>query len=238
MKNIKKTWFLSHPIDQEHKEYLLLDFLKSVNKDIKENEIYYSIKKIFSLTKELAKFKRWMDGKELDSYPESDKEIYEFFKKCNFTEQEKQEIYKIAIFSLDALYKYSELGIDLWRSLQKRIIAFDLQNGLSEESSGILILRNMATDEIFPYIWSRGDLNSSSSVIMKKVNLRNNFYSLSYQFVVHEIADLIGITSLPKVRVTVMEIQEDFNQDSIIVKIAKEIFVGEISQKADKKHSY
>lgn len=238
MKNIKKTWFLSHPIDQEHKEYLLLDFLKSVNKDIKENEVYYSIKKIFSLTKELAKFRRWMDYGEIDEFPILDKEIYEFYNRCNFTEEEKEEIYNIVNSSLEALYKYSEMGIELWRSIQKRIFAFDLQHSKGEESYGILILRNMATDEVFPYLWSKIDSNGSSGVIMKRILLKNNYFSISYEYLVHEIALEIGTRSLHNVRVTVMEIQEDCNQDSMILKIAKEFFIGEIEQKQNKKHSY
>lgn len=235
MKKIKKTWFLSHPIDQEHKQYLLLDFLQSINKDIKENEIYYSVKKIFSVTKELSLFKRWVRG-QVETIPQgSDPEIYDFFNSCSFSLEEQNEISEILNSSLDILYKYSELGIELWRSIEKRIKAFDLQKGDANERFGILIFRNMATDQIFTYIWSKGNLENSQGVIMKKINLRNDFFSMSYEFILHEILQEIGIRKISNIRVTVMEIQEDCNQDSIILKIAKELFVGEMESKEKQK---
>jgi hypothetical protein len=41
--------------------------------------------------------------------------------------------------------------------------------------------------------------------------------------------------NIKNLRVTVMEIQEDCNQDSIIIKIAKEMFVREISSGKNQK---
>jgi hypothetical protein len=238
MKNIKKTWFLSHPIDQEHKQYILLDFLQSINKDIKENEIYYSIKKIFSLTKELSLFKRWMTNQEKEISSGTDREIYDFFQESFFSKEEQSEILRILESSLEVLYKYSELGIELWKSIEKRIKAFDLYKGEIDKTYGVIIFRNMATDEIFSYIWSKGDFDKSQGVIMKKVNLRNNFFSMSYEFILHEILQEIGIRKMSSMRVTVMEIQEDCNQDSIIVKIAKELFVGEMDYQQGQKHDH
>lgn len=235
MKNIKKTWFLNHPIDQEHKQYILLDFLQSVNKDIKENEIYYSIKKIFSLTKELSLFKRWMKDQGKTIPQGADPEIYDFFNSCLFSLDEQNEISTILDSSLEVLYKYSELGIELWRSIEKRIRAFDLQKGEVDKTFGVLIFRNMATDQIFTYLWSRGDFENSQGVIMKKVNLRNDFFSMSYEFILHEILQEIGIRKISNMRITVMEIQEDCNEDSIILKIAKELFVGEMESAQSQK---
>ena len=57
MKDLKVTWFLHHPIDSEHKQYVLLDFLKSVNEDIQKDNIYLPIKKIFSMIRELTLMK-------------------------------------------------------------------------------------------------------------------------------------------------------------------------------------
>jgi len=234
MKELSKTWFLNHPIDLEHKQYLLLDFLKSVNTEIKKDEIYHPIKKIFSLTRELSIFKSWLINKEKTWSSEISAEILNFYLSCSFSNEEEEELVKILNFSLEVLYKYSELGLDLWKGVEKRIKAFDLDNGNGEKTYGVLIFRNMATDEIFPYLWS-SEIENPKGVMMKRVNLTNNYFSMTYEFIVHEIIQEIGMRNIKNLRVTVMEIQEDCNQDSIIIKIAKEMFVREISSGKNQK---
>jgi hypothetical protein len=188
MKELSKTWFLNHPIDLEHKQYLLLDFLKSVNTEIKKDEIYHPIKKIFSLTRELSIFKSWLINKEKTWSSEISAEILNFYLSCSFSNEEEEELVKILNFSLEVLYKYSELGLDLWKGVEKRIKAFDLDNGNGEKTYGVLIFRNMATDEIFPYLWS-SEIENPKGVMMKRVNLTNNYFSMTYEFIVHEIID-------------------------------------------------
>ena len=56
MKNLSPVWFLQSPIDAEQKHYILLAFLQEVNKEIKINNVYSPVKRIFSLIKELDYF--------------------------------------------------------------------------------------------------------------------------------------------------------------------------------------
>ena len=65
---------------------------------------------------------------------------------------------------------------------------------------------------------------------MKKVNLLNNYYSLSYEFLIHEVIQTIGLDLKECPRTIIMEIEEDFNKDSVILKIAKELFVREMEK--------
>ena len=65
----------------------------------------------------------------------------------------------------------------------------------------------MATDEVYSYWWSFG---GSKGVLMKKVNLLNNFYSLSYQFLIHEVIQSVAPNLKDCPKTIVMEIEENF----------------------------
>lgn len=230
MKDLKTTWFIQHPIDQEHKQYVLLDFLKSVNQEISNENIYYPVKKIFSLIKELTFVKSLMEGREINISKQNARirRLNDFIDDHHLSLTEKVECLQIVESSLAILYKYADLGMTLWRNIEKRIKAFDLSTMSTKTSSdyGILIFRNMASDELFPYLWQSD--NKSSGTIMKAIPLTNPYFSLSYEFSVYEIMKSLDIEDTNP-RVTVMEICEDFKRDSVILKIAKELFIREIS---------
>ena len=90
MKDLKTTWFLHHPIDSEHKQYLLLDFLKSVNDDIQKDNIYLPIKKIFSMIRELTLMKLLLEETEViaKNLTKREKAVVEYYETCLFTEDE------------------------------------------------------------------------------------------------------------------------------------------------------
>lgn len=234
MKDLKTTWFIQHPIDQEHKQYVLLDFLKSVNQDISKEDIYYPVKKIFSLIKELTFIKVLMEEKDVDLSKASKrmKSLWEIMQESDFSKEDKLECLQILDSSLGILYKYADLGMTLWRNIERRIKVFNLpvmrKNPHSEY--GILLFRNMATDEIFPYFWQAGQTGiGSRGTIMKYISIPNPYFSLSYEFSVHEIMKTMEFGRGQEPLITIMEVSEDFNRDSVILKIAKELFIREIS---------
>jgi len=231
MKDLKPTWFLQDPIDSEHKQYVLLDFLKSVNEDIKKDNIYHPIKKIFSAIKEITMMKKIMDGGEfdIDVLNKREKIILSYYENLIIDQEEFDEIKRIIDISLASLYRYADLGTNLWKNIENRIKAFELCPDYRKNSFGVLILRNMATDEIHPYWWSKGESKESGpGVIMKKIPILNNYFSLSYEFLIHELINVIGIKHVEGPRVTIMEISEDFDKDSVILKVAKELFIREM----------
>jgi hypothetical protein len=89
------------------------------------------------------------------------------------------------------------------------------------------LVRNLATDEIYSYWWSRYSNASSFGIMMKRVRISNNFFSISYDHLVNEILVTVGVQA-PNSKVTVIEIQEDFNEESNILKIAKELFIKDL----------
>jgi hypothetical protein len=238
MKNIKSTWFIEHPIDQEHKQYLLLDFLSSVNKDIEKEDIYYPIKKIFSMIKELNFAKYWLldQLKPEEEISDNIKKIISYLDNLSPSGKERDELLKLTETSLTILYKYADLGMDLWKNIESRIRTFNLESGnTTEKNLGLLICRNMSSDHITVYWWKTGENSKGSrGAIMKKVNLRNPYFSLSYEFIAHEILDSMGLPIGIDPQVTVMEIFEDFDQESVTLKIAKELFFREISSATER----
>lgn len=230
MKDIKVTWFLDQPIDSEHKQYILLDFLKSVNKEIEKDNIYYPIKKIFTLIKDLRVMDLILDEKSLapEEMGKREKIIFDFYKELNLSEEENIELKEIVEVSLGCLYRYAELGTNLWKNVEKRINTFSFAGENQSNDFGILILRNMASDEVHTYWWSRyKSAITSSGILMKRVNLLNSYFSLSYEFIVHEMMQNLGMKALNP-QVTVMEISEDFNVESNVLKVAKELFIREM----------
>ncbi len=236
MKDLKPIWFLQDPIDSEHKQYVLLDFLKSVNEDIKKDNIYYPIKKIFSTIKELTMMKKIMEGGEnvVVYQNKREKEIISYYGDMILTQEEFEELKNIIDISLASLYRYADLGTSLWKNIENRIKAFELCPDYRENTFGVLILRNMATDEIHPYWWSKGESKESGpGVMMKKIPILNNYFSLSYEFLIHELVNVIGVKNIEGPRVTIMEISEDFDKDSVILKVAKELFIREMESMKD-----
>jgi hypothetical protein len=229
MKNLSPVWFLQSPIDVEHKYYILLDFLQSVNLEIKSSRIYSPTKRIFSLIKDLNYFLQ------SGSVLEAEGELTEEEKRILLTPlsfDESQEVDQIAKNSLKILYKYADLGINLWKNLEERIKIFSLEIPQGVSDMGITIFRNMSTDEVFSYWWKKTEMRigneSKKGVILKKIPILNNKYSMSYEFIVHETLDSMGVRNGSKFPCTIIEISEDFDLNSEIFKIAKEKFIKEI----------
>lgn len=228
MKNLESTWFLQSPIDTEHKQYILLDFLQEVNEEIRRDNIYHPIQQIFSYIKCLKFSEKILENEKLDiqKMDQEEIQIFEKFAKSKFTEEQKEELRTIVDLSLDCLYKYADLGTSIWKKLEKRISVYNLSTD-KKSDYGILLVRNLATDEIYSYWWSRYSNASSFGIMMKRVRISNNFFSISYDHLVNEILISVGVQSITP-KVTVIEIHEDFNEESNILKIAKELFIKDL----------
>ncbi len=229
MKNLSPIWFIKSPIDAEHKYYILLDFLKSVNLEIKEKKICSPTKKVFSLIEDLNHFLN--SGSILGGKGEIKRE--EEILVASFTPEELLEIDQIAKNSLKILYKYADLTIRIRKNIEERIKIFNLGGSVIEWDRGITIFRNMSTEEIFSYWWKKTEMRigelKKEGVILKRVPILNNRYSMSYEFIAHETLDSMGIRNGSSFPCTIIEISEDFNLNSEIFKIAKEKFIKEIN---------
>ena len=59
MKNLQPYWFLQNPIDAEHKYYVLMDFLQSVEKDLDQKKYSEQIQKITRVYNDIKNFQKY-----------------------------------------------------------------------------------------------------------------------------------------------------------------------------------
>jgi len=67
-------------------------------------------------------------------------------------------------------------------------------------------------------------------VVLKKINLRTKSFSLSYEYIYHEVLDSIGTDKNFTPSFYVIEIYENFSEKSEIFKMAKERFIETLSK--------
>lgn len=229
MKYLSPLWFLSSPIDEEHKYYILLDFIQSA----KENPIPGEIR---SLIEGLIYFNKYGLILIPGSYQTSpkEKEMMSLLEIGGLNNGEREEISKIVKRSIQILTKSPEINEILQKEIEDKIKIFNLKEELEIPQKGIAIFRNMNTNEIFPYWWKKSKITigcqDKETVILKKIPISNDHYSVSYEFLFHESLDSIKIRNGSDLSYTVIEVSENFSPESEIFQTAKEKFIQKIQK--------
>lgn len=241
MKSLTPIWFIQEPIDQEHKEYILLDYLKSISKNIDQKNCYNILKSVSRIIKILNNFKKNQNFTESDikNLSARDLSYVDKFDYNSLPQNKKDEIIEIIENSLETLYEYSEIFLEMLKDEESKIKIFRVQSRFSspdslDVKSGILIIRNMINDRIIPYYWQGSVIMKTAEgnkniCLLKKIPIKNPRYSMNYEFIYHEILDSFSVDKNISPELFVMEIYEDFNEDSEIYKLAKEKFIETIS---------
>jgi hypothetical protein len=234
MESINLTWFLEDPIDTEHKNYILLDYLKKKSENLEGGEVTKSLREISQIVKVLKCYKK---DSNLDS-------ISNNLSVADFQTLEKRkidprvnEVLDIVESSLDILYEFSEICLEILKSEQDKIKIFKLESKFSKASdsknSGILLVRNMITEEIVSYFWKESLMKngeeSKKVIILKRIRLRNKKFSLSYEHIYHEVLGQIEGDKNFTPSFHIIEIYEDFSEKSDIFRLAKEKFIETLS---------
>ena len=241
MKNISPIWFIKEPIDQEHKEYILLDYLKGLSKNLNSENCYSTIREVSRLLRILGNFRsnRKIETKSFNKLRSEDKEIVENFKFDQLDEHIKEKILNIVDSSLDTLYEYSEICMDILKKEESKIQIFEVETDIVETvgekpKSGILIIRNMINDKIIPYHW-QGSLRMKTEdgdkeiCILKRIYLKNSKFSLNYEYIYHEILAESNMETKASPILYVIQIYENFDENSEIYRLAKEKFIEKIT---------
>lgn len=241
MKNLSTIWFIKEPIDTEHKEYVLLDYLKSISKNINSKNCYPILRSVSKIVKSLNEFKKNNTiGKTIISQlTDEEREYINNFDFNKLDKIKKETITSIIESSLETLYEYSEIFLDMLKDEESKIKIFKVQSKFNAEkeeptNSGILIIRNMVSDKIIPYYWQgsvtmKTEHGNKQICVLKKIILKNSRYSMNYEFIYHEILDEFSIEKNVSPELFVIEIYEDFDEDSDIYKLAKEKFIETIT---------
>jgi hypothetical protein len=129
--------------------------------------------------------------------------------------------------------------MEILREEQEKIKIFKIGSRYSQiktsKESGVLLIRNMITDRIIPYYWretkmTMNDDQEKEVVVMKKISLKAKSFSLSYEYIYHEVLDSIGTDKNFTPSFYVIEIYENFNERSEIFKMAKERFIETLAK--------
>ena len=241
-KKLSPIWFIEEPRDPEYKEYVLLDYLKKLSKNLDTKSCYTVIKEISQIVRFLNSFKnqRKLDSALIKNISNDEKSIIEKFNYEELGEYEKIQIMEIVEESLQTLYEYSEICLDIIKEEESKIKIFRVQSKFTDpnpkDNSGIVVIRNMITDKLSNFFFK---LNVKMETpdgqkeisIMKKIHLKNTFFSLNYEYIYHEIIEEIQPREVKySPNFYVIEIYENFNEDSEIYKVAKEKFIEQICQ--------
>jgi hypothetical protein len=241
MKSISPIWFLKNPIDPEHKEYILLDYLKSISKNLNSDNCYPTLRSVSKIIKSLNDFRqnsRISEGT-LNQLNSEDIQFLREFRFNVLDEEDQTKIFDIIDSSLETLYEYSEICLELLKEEESKIKVFKVQSRFNNENgeivkSGILIIRNMVTDDIIAYYW-QGSVTLKTTegnkqiCVLKRIHLKNKKYSMNYEFIYHEILEEFSIEKKVSPELYVIEIYENFDENSEIYKLAKEKFIETIS---------
>jgi hypothetical protein len=240
MKNFNPLWFIQDPIDPEHKEYILLDYLKSLTKKLNPKTSYSVLREISRIVKVLNDFKerKSINPDTLKSMKKDDREYFQNFEFKDLDQDSKSKIEEIIESSLHTLYDYSEVCLEILKEEESKIKIFRVEPETllhpDRSNSGILIIRNMVTDSIEAYRWQGSVIlktpdGDKEVCIMKRIPLKNRVFSINYEYIYHEILEESLQEKRKSPDLYVIEIYENYNENSEILKMAKEKFIEKIS---------
>lgn len=239
MEELNPIWFLKHPLDSEQKSYILLDKLNNYKKHLKKDQISDPINRILLIIKELSYFRKnsTLSKRSYDKLDQQEIDVLNHYKSLDQNDIEYIMLNEVIDKCLDILYRYVNIGIELLNERNNRIKTFEIlpPNGNKDNINfGIFIIRNMVTDEIFVYFWAESKIGNKEGerigIGMKKIEDSEEFYfSLSYINIAHEMLEKNGgILKGKTPRILVCEISENFNEDSEVIRVAKEKFLEKL----------
>lgn len=119
------NWLIQEPIDLEHKQYVMMDYITKVNKDFEEFKLYPSFQELTLHVANTNRVKEHLQYITLNRYPEDiDDEILLddlSYNRIASTKQDIKEIIRIADYARD---KFSELflvGKSIWSLLYDNV---------------------------------------------------------------------------------------------------------------------
>jgi len=118
---LETNWLIQEPIDLEHKQYVMMDYITKVNKDFEDFKLYPSFQELTLHVANTNRVKEHLQYITLNRYPEDiDDEILLddlSYNKIASTKEDIKEIIRIADYARD---KFSELflvGKSIWSLL-------------------------------------------------------------------------------------------------------------------------
>jgi hypothetical protein len=239
MEKLNEIWFIKNPVDVEHKNYILLDYLKRRSQILSNQNVTELLYEITRIVKNLNLFKQNRTVNEQELLSDEDRKEIRKWAKLKEDDPKWETLLSIIDSSLNILFEFSGVCFELLEDDEEKIKIFKIESKFegsnTDKKTGIVLIRNMITDRIISYYFGESKMSFETEdkdiVFLKKVNIKNKTFSLSYEHIYHEVLNEFGSSKNSAPRFYIIEIYEDFKEDSFIFKNAKKKFLNVLATK-------
>jgi len=151
-------WVFQEPIDFEHKQYVLLDFLQKMDKQLQNLKLYPNFQQISLHLASIGLITEKGQYLTLNRVlKEPDDEILVSDLMANnlplFTQEEILEIYKVCLYSTDKIKDFFNQAKALWDVANDSISIEPIQNPKNiEPKQGLFFIKNNGTTHLYEFI--------------------------------------------------------------------------------------
>lgn len=153
MKNLSPYWFLKDPIDTEHKYYILMDFLQSVEKDLDERKYSEQIQKITRVYNDLKSFSKSNRLTDKTNKNLSEEEL-ETIKEIISVEDREIAIKEIVESSVGILENFITKVTPYLEEIERSLTFKILNERISTRDRGYITIRNNKDKKLKIYSWA------------------------------------------------------------------------------------
>lgn len=152
MKKLSPYWFITNPIDSEHKYYVLMDFLQSVEKDLADKKYGEPIHKLSRMYADIKSFQKSRKLSDKTIKYLSEDEIINI-KEISQQQAYNDEIEAILEQTLENLDEFTERIVPYIKEFEK-LIKFTIVNDKSfSKDRGYVVIRNNVSEKMKIYSW-------------------------------------------------------------------------------------
>lgn len=153
MKQLSPYWFLKDPIDSEHKYYILMDFLQSVEKDLDERKYSEPIQKLTRVYNDLKSFSKSnkFTDKTVKNLSQKDLEI---IKEISNMEVHESTIKEILDSSLEIVETFITKVTPYLEEIEKSLSFKILNETIPTRDRGYVTIRNNKDKKLKIYSWA------------------------------------------------------------------------------------
>lgn len=225
--DLSRVWFLMEPFDVEYKKYLILNALSKINSDWSIGNFVEGIQEISEYIKDLNLFvsDSKISDASLSLLSDTEMEIYTRYRRISKNGSNWDKIFEIIV---ECHYLFTEKikeGIEMWKKIGEKVRVFTITPESRGDRKGILIMRNIETNELDFYSWGCGKvMGNKLGVVMKKLHTEINSYSLSYEYIISELIRDLDLEDSKKIHVVIAEILESKEITEDLLKMIKNKF--------------
>lgn len=162
------NWIIQDPIDLEHKQYVMLDYISKVNKEFEDFKLYPAFQELTLHVANTNRVKEHMEYISLNRLPQDiDDEILLddlSYNKIASTIDEKRELSKIASYARDKFSELFLIGKSIWSLLYDNVTIKVVYNGdnIMVNKPGVGFFYLVYRDELIIYQYNLKRIKKTS----------------------------------------------------------------------------